>query len=404
LLDKPSRALPPKLPLAVYALGLTSLLNDAASDMIYPLLPVFLATSIGAGAMALGLIEGAAELMASLLKLVTGHLSDRARRRKPFVVGGYLVASAARPFLAIASSAGAVLAIRLVDRFGKGVRSSPRDALIADVVPPAQRGQAFGVHEAMDHAGAVVGPLAAYGLIALGASLPRVFLISTVPALVACLVVGFWVREPSRETIVLAGRAPVEAKVTATTPPAPTARLLRRPFVAYLAAVSLFSLGGSADAFLILRAHDAGLSTAQIPLLWAFHNGLKALATAKGGALADRFGRRRAVAAGWLVYALVYAGFALSTSLLSIVALFALYALYYALAGGAQKALVADLVPAVMRARGYGAYHLCVGVMLLPASAIFGVVYQQLGAPVAFACGAGLALAAVALLPLSRAA
>jgi MFS family permease len=250
----------------------------------------------------------------------------------------------------------------------------------------------------------VVGPLAAYGLIALGASLPRVFLISTVPALVACLVVGFWVREPSRETIVLAGRAPVEAKVTATTPPAPTARLLRRPFVAYLAAVSLFSLGGSADAFLILRAHDAGLSTAQIPLLWAFHNGLKALATAKGGALADRFGRRRAVAAGWLVYALVYAGFALSTSLLSIVALFALYALYYALAGGAQKALVADLVPAVMRARGYGAYHLCVGVMLLPASAIFGVVYQQLGAPVAFACGAGLALAAVALLPLSRAA
>jgi MFS family permease len=404
LLDKPSRALPPKLPLAVYALGLTSLLNDAASDMIYPLLPVFLATSIGAGAMALGLIEGAAELMASLLKLVTGHLSDRARRRKPFVVGGYLVASAARPFLAIAGSAGAVLAIRLVDRFGKGVRSSPRDALIADVVPPAQRGQAFGVHEAMDHAGAVVGPLAAYGLIALGASLPRVFLISTVPALVACLVVGFWVREPSRETIVLAGRAPVEAKVTATTPPAPTARLLRRPFVAYLAAVSLFSLGGSADAFLILRAHDAGLSTAQIPLLWAFHNGLKALATAKGGALADRFGRRRAVAAGWLVYALVYAGFALSTSLLSIVALFALYALYYALAGGAQKALVADLVPAVMRARGYGAYHLCVGVMLLPASAIFGVVYQQLGAPVAFACGAGLALAAVALLPLSRAA
>jgi MFS family permease len=404
LLDKPSRALPPKLPLAVYALGLTSLLNDAASDMIYPLLPVFLATSIGAGAMALGLIEGAAELMASLLKLVTGHLSDRARRRKPFVVGGYLVASAARPFLAIASSAGAVLAIRLVDRFGKGVRSSPRDALIADVVPPAQRGQAFGVHEAMDHAGAVVGPLAAYGLIALGASLPRVFLISTVPALVACLVVGFWVREPSRETIVLAGRAPVEAKVTATTPPAPTARLLRRPFVAYLAAVSLFSLGGSADAFLILRAHDAGLSTAQIPLLWAFHNGLKALATAKGGALADRFGRRRAVAAGWLVYALVYAGFALSTSLVSIVALFALYALYYALAGGAQKALVADLVPAVMRARGYGAYHLCVGVMLLPASAIFGVVYQQLGAPVAFACGAGLALAAVALLPLSRAA
>jgi MFS family permease len=389
-----------KLPGAVYLLGLTSLLNDAASDMIYPLLPLFLATSIGAGAVAVGVIEGAAEAMASLLKLVTGHLSDRFGRRKPFVVGGYVIASAIRPFLALAGSAGAVLAIRLVDRFGKGVRSSPRDALIADVVPPEQRGRAFGVHEAMDHAGAVVGPLAAFGLMTWGLSLPLVFLVSALPAALACVVVAFFVREPPRATVVVAASS--DAPVVPAAPESPPPPLLGRPFVAYLAAVSLFSLGGSADAFLILRAHDAGLPLLWAPLLWAFHNGLKALATAKGGALADRFGRRRAVAAGWLVYALVYAGFAFTTSLTGIVALFAVYALHHALAAGAQKALVADLVPAAMRARGYGAYHLCVGLMLLPASAIFGVVYQHAGAPTAFACGAGLALAAVAVLPLSR--
>jgi MFS family permease len=391
--------LSPRLPAAVYALGLTSLLNDAASDMIYPLLPLFLATTLGAGALTLGVIEGAAELTASLLKLAVGFLSDRMRRRKPFVVGGYVIASLARPFLAIASSAGAVLAIRLVDRFGKGIRSSPRDALIADVVPPAQRGRAFGVHEAMDHAGAVLGPLAAAGLLALGASLPRVFLLSTIPAAVACVVVAVVVREPARRATVVI--APPAAVPVAPTPPEPT-RILRWPFVSYLGAVAVFSLGGSADAFLILRAHDAGLSMAQVPLLWAFHNALKALATAKGGALADRFGRRRAVAAGWLLYALVYAGFAWTTSLSGIVLLFALYAVPFALSGGAQKALVADLVPPVAWARGYGAYHLCVGLMLLPASTLFGLVYQRLGAPVAFAGGAALALLAALLLPLSR--
>ncbi|HEY0709319.1 MAG TPA: MFS transporter, partial [Polyangia bacterium] len=200
----PSTSPPPRkfwrlrLPVAVYALGLTSLLNDFAADMIYPLLPLFLASTIGVGAVALGFIEGAAEAMASLLKLVTGHLSDRARTRKPFVVAGYLIASAARPFLAFASSAGMVLVIRLVDRFGKGMRSSPRDALIADLVSKRDRGRAFGLHEGMDHAGAVVGPLAAAGLIGLGFALPTVFLLSTIPAAIACLVVMVFVSETGR--------------------------------------------------------------------------------------------------------------------------------------------------------------------------------------------------------------
>jgi MFS family permease len=396
-----------RLPAAVYALGLTSLLNDAASDMIYPLLPLFLATTIGAGAAALGIIEGAAEAMASLLKLISGHLSDRAARRKPFVVGGYLVASLVRPFLALAGSAGAVLVIRVVDRFGKGLRSSPRDALIADVVPAQDRGRAFGVHEAMDHAGAVLGPLGAAGLIALGCTLPAVFVVSTVPALLACLVVGFWVKEPPRTTVplssvVVSAAAPSAPAAPSLPAPVVAPRLLSRPFVGYLVAVAIFSLGGSADAFLIMRAHDLGLASAAVPLLWAFHNGLKALATSYGGALADRFGRRRALALGWLIYALVYFGFARATSLPAIIGLFAVYALHYALSGGAQKALVADLVPALARARGYGVYHLCVGLMLLPASALFGVVYQRCGAGTAFGLGAALALVATALLPLSR--
>lgn len=391
-----ARANKMRLPAAVYLLGLTSLLNDAASDMIYPLLPLFLAGSIGAGTVALGIIEGAAEATASLLKLVTGHLSDRARRRKPFVVVGYVIATAVRPLLALAGSAGAVLAIRMTDRLGKGIRSSPRDALIADVVEPRQRGRAFGVHEAMDHAGAVVGPLVAAALLGLGFSLPVVFVAALVPGVLACLVIGFLVREPPHpEPIAAAVLAPVAA-------PAPAPPLLARPFVAYLAAVGVFSLGGSADAFLIMRAHELGLSQAGIPLLWAFHNACKAVATAHGGALADRFGRRRAVALGWLVYALVYAGFAWATSLSALIALFALYAVHYALSAGAQKALVADLVPAARRARGYGAYHLVVGLALLPASALFGLVYLRWGAGVAFAAGASLALLAVVLLPLSQ--
>jgi MFS family permease len=377
-----------KLPATVYALGLTSLLNDAASDMIYPLLPLYLATTIGAGPAVLGMIEGAAEAMASLLKLGAGYASDRTRRRKPFVVAGYLVASAARPFLALASSAGAVLAIRLTDRFGKGVRSSPRDALIADVVPPEQRGRAFGVHEAMDHAGAVAGPLAAAGLLALGASLPLVFLASTLPAAIACLVVALVVKEQR----------------PAPPPPGPPGRPapFTSPFVGYLAAVTVFALGGSADAFLLLRASELGLAPSALPLLWAFHNAIKAAATSWGGALADRIGRRRALAGGWALYALVYAGFARAGQLPEFIALFAAYAFHYALVGGAQKALVADLVPAAARARGYGVYHLCLGITLLPASALFGLLYQRLGPRVAFSTGAALALAALLLLPLSR--
>ena len=379
----------PRLPSAIYAIGATSLLNDASSEMIFPLLPVFLSSVLGAGAATLGVIEGTADAAASLLKLASGALSDRMGRRKPLVVGGYALASLIRPLIAFAHTAGTVLAIRVTDRVGKGLRASPRDALIADAAPPELHGRAFGVHEAMDHAGAVVGPLVAYLLLAMGLGLRSVFLLSALPAAVACLVVVVFVREArSRPS------QPVAA--------APAVPILSRPFLGYLLATILFALGNSSDAFLLLRVHDAGLPTQAAPLLWALHHVVKSTTSAKAGELADRLGRRRALAAGWITYAAIYAGFAFARSGWSIASLFVVYGLHFALVGGAQKALVADLVPAEARARGFGLYHMCVGLAALPASLLFGLLYQRLGAATAFLTGAGLALAAVVLLPLSR--
>jgi MFS family permease len=382
-----------KLPRDVYALGATSLLNDAASEMIYPLLPVFLTSVLGASAATIGVIEGSAEALSSLLKLAAGHLSDRAGRRKPLVVLGYVIAALARPLVAFARSSGFVLAVRLVDRTGKGLRSSPRDALIGDVTPPELHGRAYGVHEAMDHAGAVIGPLVAYGLLGAGMAMRNVFLLSAVPALAACLVVALVVRERSRP----APPPPMAGEVAP-----PSARVISRPLIGYLASVVLFTLGNSSDAFLILRATDAGVPVTYAPLLWSLHHVVKAAISPSGGALADRIGRRPALALGWLVYVAIYAGFAFASGVPAITGLFVAYGLHFALVGGAQKALVAEIVPPAARARGFGAYYLCVGLAALPASLLFGVLYQQLGARVAFLTGAALALAAVAVLPLSR--
>ncbi|MGC9984025.1 MAG: MFS transporter [Polyangia bacterium] len=381
----------PRLPAAIYAIGATSLLNDASSEMIFPLLPVFLSSVLGASAATLGVIEGTADAAASLLKLVSGALSDRLGRRKPLVVGGYALASLVRPLVAFAQSAGAVLAIRAIDRVGKGLRASPRDALIADAAPRELHGRAFGVHEAMDHAGAVVGPLAAYLLLAIGVGLRSVFLLSALPAAIACLVVVLFVRE--------ARPRPREPAVAAA---AATVSIVNRPFLGYLLATIVFALGNSSDAFLLLRVHDAGLPAQAAPLLWALHHVVKSTTSAKAGELADRLGRRRALAAGWIAYAAIYAGFAFARSGWAIAGLFVIYGLHFALVGGAQKALVADLVPVEARARGFGMYHLCVGLAALPASLLFGLLYQRLGSGTAFLTGAGLALGAVAVLPLSR--
>lgn len=368
------------LPKDVKALGVVSLLNDASSEMIFPLLPALLAGPLHAGPAVLGVIEGAAEAAASLLKVISGWLSDRLRRRKPLVVAGYALASAVRPWVALATVPWHVFAVRLTDRIGKGLRSAPRDALLAAVAPPGERGRAFGFHRAMDHAGAVVGPLLASALLALTGELRLVLALAALPAILAVLALIFGVDEPPLP-------APRAVSAAAREP-------LPRTFRAYLVVLALFSLGLSSDAFLLLRAQDIGVPLVALPLLWTLHHVVKSATGTWGGGLSDRLGRRRVIVAGWLIYALVYLGFALAARPWQVWLLFAVYGLHFALCEGAEKALVADLAGPAASGRAFGLYHGVTGVMLLPASALLGALWQWHGALTAFGTGAALALAA----------
>jgi len=395
----------PRLPGTVKALGAVSLLTDVGSEMIYPLLPAFVTGTLRAGPAVLGAIEGLAEATASLVKLASGRLSDRLPRRKPLVVAGYALSSLARPLVALATGAGHVLAIRLADRLGKGVRGAPRDAIVAAVTPPPLRGRAYGFHRAMDHAGAFAGPLIATALLALGFELRTVFALAALPGLAAVAVLILAVREKPRggdtgvgvEVARVGHGAPGEASPASATAPLPPS------FRAYLAVLALFTLGNSSDAFLLLRAQEAGVGLWAIPLLWAFHHLVKALASTHGGALSDRLGRKPAIAAGFLVYALAYAGFAWATNPLQVFALFALYGLHHALCEGPERALVADLAAEGARGRAFGAYHAVTGAMLLPASLLTGALWQAYGAQAALLTGAALAgAAAIGLMLLVR--
>ncbi|MGQ0646063.1 MAG: MFS transporter [Gemmatimonadaceae bacterium] len=378
----PSRALTRN----VLALSLVSLLTDVSSEMIYPLLPLFLATTLGAGAMAVGAIEGTAQMVAALLNALSGSWSDRVKRRKPLVVAGYALASGLRPLIGLAQSATQVFAIRIGDRIGKGIRGAPRDALIADSVGLEARGKAFGFHRAADHAGAVIGPLVAFALLQwAGMSLRSVFLLAAIPAALAVIVVVAGVRETPREL-------PVASALGGAKEP------LGRPFVAYLGALVLFTLGNSSDAFLLLRAQETGVTAAQLPLLWAFLHVVKAATSTPGGALSDRIGRRPLIVVGWLVYALVYLGFARASSAPHIWVLIGCYGVFYGLTEGVEKALVADLVPASQRGRAFGWFNTSIGVAALPASLLFGWIWQTRGSAAAFAFGAVCAAVASCLL------
>lgn len=378
------------LPRTVWLIGLISLLNDSASEMVYPLVPLYLAAVLMAGPRALGLIEGVAEATASLLKLFSGVIVDRTRRAKPWVVAGYALAGFSRPLIALATSWTAVLVLRFADRVGKGLRASPRDALLAGSVAPTQRGLAFGLHRAMDHAGAVLGPLAAALLLGLGWSLESVILFALWPA-VLCLALALGLKEPPQD-----GPRP--------TPPAFSWRMhgLPVPLRRYILVVALFTLGNSSNMFLLLRARELGLPEAQVPLAWA---GVAAIAMAFStplSAWSDRVGRTRLLTAGWTAYALFYLGLGLAppdTPWL-LFALFAFYGLFMAGTEGVEKALVADLAPEHLRGTAFGWFNLTAGLLLLPASVIFGEIYQQAGALTAFAFSAGCALTAAALLPL----
>jgi MFS family permease len=377
-----------RLPATVLALGAVSLFTDLSSEMIYPLLPAFLVGVLGAGALSLGVIEGVAECTASVLKAASGWWSDRTRRRKPLVLAGYGVSGTARPLIGLAASWPVVLALRFLDRVGKGLRTAPRDALIAGVTPPELRGRAYGLHRAMDHAGAVVGPLVAAGLLtALGVPLRQVFLLAAVPALIVMVVLLLFVREPPREE-----------------PPGPRAAAgarrgaLDAGFKRLLAALAIFTLGNSSDAFLLLRFGEAGLSPAAVALVWSLHHVVKALGAYGGGRLTDRLGSRALVLGGWAIYAATYLGFALAPAGGALVALFLVYGLYFALSEPAERAWIAAVAPGGRAATAFGVYHGVVGLAALPASVLFGVVYRTVGAGVAFGVGAGLACAAAVVL------
>jgi len=374
----------------VVALGWVSLLNDAASEMIYPLLPDFVTRVLGASPAVLGLIEGIAEATASLAKLAAGWWSDRVRRRKPFVVLGYLVATVARPLIGVATSWAQVLAIRFADRLGKGLRTPPRDALLAGMTSSQNRGRAFGLQRAMDNAGGLVGPILAALILRFWIREERtLFLLALVPGLVAVALLVLKV--PEKRQPVDSPRVPLERSPG-----------LSQPLRIAIAIFGLFTLANSTDAFLLLRARDCGVPVWQLPLLWAFFNGAKAAVGVPGGALSDRIGRVPTIALGWLIYALSYAGFAFASAPLQVWALFGFYALFFAATEGAERALIADLAGERARGRAFGVFHAAVGLAALPASILFGLWWKLFGPRTAFLIGMAISLAATAALFLFR--
>ncbi|HZT57218.1 MAG TPA: MFS transporter [Pyrinomonadaceae bacterium] len=416
-----------RLPRNVFAIGAVSLLNDASSEIIYPLLPAFLAITLGASPKAIGIVEGLAESVSSLLKLFSGYFSDRTGRRKGLVVFGYGLASVVRPLLGLATNWYEVLAVRFTDRVGKGVRTAPRDAMIADAAPAAERGLAFGFHRAMDNAGAVLGPLiglAAVELLASDATAPTasdyktIFLLASVPALAAMLVMIFAVREGRRRRTAkdvgarsaTVGAVEDGAGAAAASPEAVAVKrkphLTLRGFDAnfkwFLVLVAVFTLSNSTDAFLIRRAQQAGVSTGRgTLLLWAALNLSKVVSSVIGGDLSDRLGRKTLIVSGWTLYAAVYLCFAFVSTTAAAWALFLIYGVYFGLCEGTEKALVADLVRPHQRGTAFGLYNLAFGVTVLPASLLMGALWDWRGPATAFVVSACIGSTAALLLALT---
>ncbi len=373
----------------VIVLGVVSFFTDLSSEMIYPLLPLFLSSVLGAGALALGVIEGIAESTSAIIKMAAGIGADRTRRRKPFVVSGYGLAGCVRPLIGLATGWPFVLAMRFLDRIGKGLRTSPRDALIADATEPRLMGLAFGFHRSLDHAGAVAGPLLAAALLQFGTfSLRHIFLLAAIPAAVVMVLLVLGVKEARINPASSSGPAGLKNDWTQ----------LGSPFKWLLLALLIFTLGNSTDAFLLLRLAHAGISAPMIAVLWSAHHVVKMVATYIGGSLSDRVGHRKMIFLGWLVYAVIYVGFAYFISLPALIALLLLYGIYFGFTEPAEKAFITDLTPLPLRATAFGYYHGVVGLAALPASFVFGLLWSTWGAPVAFLTGAGLALAASLIL------
>jgi MFS family permease len=392
------------LPRNVWAVSVTSFLTDISSEMIINLLPLFLANVLGVKTGVIGLIEGVAETTASLLKVVSGWLSDRLGQRKWLAVAGYGLSTVVKPLFYFVTSWWGVLVLRFSDRVGKGIRTAPRDALVADSISERHRGLAFGLHRAADTGGAMVGVLIALAVVWAAQSgsvglerstFQTVVLISVVPAVLAVLTLALGAQD-------VGGRR--KRTGSGSTQKVSFLSVVQGPFKAFLLIVVLFTLGNSSDAFLILRAEERGLSVIGILAMVATFNGVYALVAGPAGALSDRVGRRWLIVGGWLMYGLIYLGFALARSGWQVWLLYAIYGVYYGLTEGTAKALVADLVAPERRGVGYGIFNAVVGVMAFPASLVAGLLWQGVGgwdgfgprAPFLF--GAVLALVAAALM------
>ncbi|MFA5857737.1 MAG: MFS transporter [Elusimicrobiota bacterium] len=375
-------------PKNIFFIGLVSFFTDVSSEMIYPLLPVFLTTVLKAPLSFVGLVEGVAESTASILKLITGWVSDKLNKRKVFVSFGYGISSVIRPMVAFAIYPWHVLFVRFADRVGKGIRTAPRDALIADTCDPEEKGKAFGFHRAMDHAGAIVGPAIAALLLAYVIKDYRtIFVLSFIPAIAAVFVVIFLVKEKNADSTVCA-KEPLKLQLN----------IFDKNFKTYLFVVFVFTLGNSSDAFLILRAKDMGIDTAALPLLWILLHIVKMLSSTPGGMISDKIGRKKVVTAGWIIYFLVYLGFAFAKTPLHIWLLFAVYGFFFGLTESTEKAFVADLVKKEVRGSAYGVYNFAIGIGALPSSLLMGLLWQKYGVVVAFSFGAGMALLSAFLL------
>lgn len=380
----------PTLGRNVLVFGLVSFFTDVSSEMTTKVLPLFLANVLGVKAEIIGLIEGIADSTATLLKLVSGWISDRVGRRKPLVVAGYSLSVLSKPLLYFASTWPFVLVLRFVERVGKGIRTSPRDALLADSAPTEHQGRAFGFNRAMDTLGAVLGLLIAAAVVALGSrglvqmtrgTFQTLVLVAMIPAFLSITLLAALVRDP--------GKAGTGKRLVLS------ARGFDSRFFAFLGIVVLFTLGNSSDAFLVLRAQQMGMPLVQIFLMLALFNLVASAAAYPLGALSDRLGRQKVIAAGWVIYGLIYLGFAVAGAAWQVWTLFAVYGLYYGATDGVARALVSDIVPPEKRGTAYGLYNAAVGISALPASLIAGVLWQRVSPSAPFLFGAGMAIAAV---------
>ncbi len=377
------------LPRTVIILGLVSFFNDIAVEMVIPLIPILLATVLSGGPVALGIIEGVADAVASLLKLWSGRHSDRlGGRRKGLTLLGYVVSNCARPLLAVATNWLGVLLLRSIDRIGKGVRSAPRDALVADTTPPAIWGYAYGYHRALDNAGAVGGSLIAAGILAWSTvSLSQVILWSVLPGLVAVMLLAFGVRES------------VKPAMTAAAPPAPLQwGLLSLPLRRYLIVLTFFTLGRVSETFIVLRGHELGLSIVHLLLLWAAFNLAKALTATWGGVYADRIGRAKLLLTSWGMYTVSFLAMGQATEVHALWTVVIVYGSSAGLSEGVERAQISDFADAAERGTAFGWYYLMVGLAAIPGGVLFGGAWHYFGATTAFTFAAGIAAISVYLL------